>query len=44
MSQDRRQRKILIVDDESDSDIVKAVLRRLEQEGWQAVVVEPDAR
>lgn len=39
-----RHRKVLIVDDEWESAIVKAVLRRLEQEGWQAMVVQPSDR
>ena len=34
--------KILIVDDEWDSAIVKAVRHRLEEEGWQSIVVEPE--
>ncbi len=35
--------KILIIDDEWESAIVKAVQRRLEEEGWRTVVVEPQA-
>ena len=38
------QKKILIVDDESGSAIVLAVRRRLEEEGWLPVVVEPETR
>ncbi len=34
--------KILIVDDEWESAIVRAVRRRLEAEGWEAMVVEPE--
>jgi len=36
-----QNQKVLIVDDEWESAIVKAVLRRLEQEGWRAMVVQP---
>ena len=36
-------RKILIVDDEFESAILRAVRRRLEEEGWEAVVVQPEA-
>lgn len=38
------QRKILIVDDEWESPIVKSVQRRLEEEDWRIVVVTPDSR
>ena len=42
--QERKQdRKIVIVDDEWESAIIKAVRRRLEDEGWRTVVVEPEA-
>ena len=34
--------KILIVDDEWNSPIVRSVTRRLEQEGWDAIAVQPD--
>ena len=34
--------KILIVDDEWQSSIVASVRRRIEREGWQAVVVQPE--
>ena len=44
MNQAGQQRKILIVDDEWESAIVRAVGRRLEQEGWQPVVVQPETR
>ena len=36
--------KILIVDDEWESAIVKAVRRRLEEEGWRTIAVEPQSR
>ncbi len=36
--------KILVVDDEWESPIVASVLRRLEQEGWQPVVVKATTR
>jgi DNA-binding response OmpR family regulator len=39
----RQRNKILIVDDEWESAIVKAVRRRLEAEGWNSVAVEPEA-
>ena len=38
----KKQDKILIVDDESESPIVKAVRRRLDDEGWNTVVIQPD--
>lgn len=38
------QPKIVIVDDEWDSPIVRSVRRRLEEEGWRIVVVQPDVR
>lgn len=38
------RRKILIVDDEWQSSIVRSVRQRLEAEGWQTVVVEPKGR
>ncbi len=44
MQQSSQQRKILIVDDEWESAIVKAVRRRLEQEDWQPVVVQPETQ
>ena len=43
MSGATQQRKILIVDDEWDSAIVKAVRRRMESEGWHTTIVEPEA-
>ena len=42
MPSTKHQVKILIVDDEWDSAIVKAVRRRLEDEGWRTIAVEPD--
>ena len=36
--------KILIVDDEWRSAIVRTVRQRLEQEGWRTVVVEPESK
>lgn len=39
----KQLKKILIVDDESASAILMAVRRRLEEEGWQAIVVEPES-
>ena len=43
MSQQTQQFKILIVDDEWESPIVAAVVRRLEREGWQTIVVKPES-
>ena len=42
MPPDSQQRKIIIVDDEWQSDIIRAVRRRLEDEGWSAVVIQPE--
>ena len=42
MSDARSRAKILIVDDESDSSIVRAVRRRLEAEGWEVIVAKPE--
>ena len=44
MSMNKLQRNILIVDDEWESAIIKAVRRRLEDEGWSTVVVEPESK
>ena len=44
MSSSGLQRKIIIVDDEWESAIIKAVRRRLEDEGWSTTVVEPEAQ
>ena len=35
-------RKILVVDDEAESGILKAVRRRLDDEGWQVLLVVPE--
>ena len=43
MSQQAPQFKILVVDDEWESPIVTAVVRRLEREGWETIVVKPDS-
>ena len=43
MAQAPDRHRILIVDDEAESSILKAVRRRLEQEGWMAAVVRPEA-
>lgn len=42
MAEEKSGRKILIVDDESESAILKAVRRRLDDEGWRASVVTPE--
>ena len=36
--------KILIVDDEWNSAIVSSVRKRIEDEGWQALVVQPESK
>ena len=36
-----RGQKILIVDDESNSDLMRSVVRRLETEGFRTILVEP---
>ncbi len=41
MVETRSIRKVLIVDDEWESPIVKSVRRRLEAEGWQTLAVDP---
>jgi DNA-binding response OmpR family regulator len=43
MHNSKKQGKILIVDDEWGSPIVKAVRRRLDEEEWRTVAVEPEA-
>ena len=43
MSPSSQQRKIIIIDDEWESAIIKAVCRRLEEEGWSAVATQPEA-
>ena len=42
MSEVKGRGKILIVDDEWGSAIVRAVRRRLESEGWHTIAVEPE--
>ncbi|MFQ5860029.1 MAG: response regulator transcription factor [Dehalococcoidia bacterium] len=42
MSDVKHQGKILIVDDEWDSAIVRAARRRLEEEGWRTIAVQPE--
>ena len=44
MPEVEQQGKILIVDDEWESPIVKAVRRRLESDGWETVVVLPESK
>ena len=44
MPPDSQQRKIITVDDEWQSAIIKAVCRRLEEEGWSAVVIKPETK
>ena len=44
MSTSGQQRKIIIVDDEWESAIIKSVQRRLDNEGWRTVVVQPEAQ
>jgi DNA-binding response OmpR family regulator len=36
-----RGQKILVVDDESSSDLMRSVLRRLEGEGFRTIVIQP---
>ena len=42
MSNLKQQAKILIVDDEWESAIVRTVRRRLEDEGWHTIAVEAE--
>ena len=44
MADGNGRHRILIVDDEWDSAIMKAVRRRLEDEGWRTIVVEPEGQ
>ena len=44
MPGDKGRDKILIVDDEWESPILQAVRRRLDEEGWHTLVVEPEGR
>ena len=41
MTESRLQRNILIVDDEWDSNIVRSVRKRLDDEGWRTRIVVP---
>ena len=41
MTINRAAQKIMIVDDEAESSILRTVRRRLEEEGWLTVVVQP---
>ncbi len=41
MTANRPAQKILIVDDEADSSILRTVCQRLEEEGWRTAVVTP---
>ena len=43
MTSASRNIKILIVDDEWESAIIKTVQSRLEEEGWAAAVVQPES-
>ncbi len=43
MPKDKGLEKIIIVDDEWESPIVTAVRRRLDEEGWQTLVIVPEA-
>ena len=43
MSPSGQQRKIIIIDDEWESAIIKAVRRRIEDEGWSTVMIQPEA-
>ena len=36
-------RKILVVDDESESAILRAIRRRVEKEGWETAIIEPES-
>ena len=38
------RRKILIVDDESESAILRAVRRRVGEEGWETSIIEPESK
>lgn len=39
-----RGQKILVVDDESTSDLMRSVLRRLETEGFRPIVIQPEGQ
>ena len=42
MAKVNSKHKILVVDDESESAILRAVRRRLEEEGWDTPVIQPE--
>ena len=42
MTGSRTAQKILIVDDEADSSILRTVSQRLEEEGWHTALVQPE--
>jgi len=42
MMVNRTAQRIMIVDDEAESSILRTVRRRLEEEGWNAIVVQPE--
>ena len=42
MNKEKFDRKIIIVDDEWQSPILRSVKRRLDEEGWQTKVVVPE--
>lgn len=44
MQMNNQHRKILLVDDEWESAIIKAVHRRLEDEGWSVIIVQPESK
>ena len=41
MPDNRTAQKIMIVDDEAESSILRSVRKRLEEEGWATTVVQP---
>ena len=41
MTTNRAAHKIMIVDDEAESSILRSVRQRLEEEGWRTIVVQP---
>ena len=43
MTVNRIAQKIMIVDDEAESSILRSVRQRLEDEGWQTTVVSPSS-
>ena len=43
MAKVNSKHKILVVDDESESAILRAVRRRLEEEGWDTPVIQPES-